>query len=549
MLAPLRSLDASMTPPRAPRWTAGVAAALALVLALAWRFNFLVDDAFISFRYARHLAQGHGLVWNLGENPPVEGFSNFLWVLLCAGIDALGADVLVWSRVTSVLCALALTWLVARCSSARADDSSTSWSTLMFACLPSIGVWATGGLETMAFCLAVFGCFEALVRRGATCAPIRAALFAAAAVLLRADGFVWLACALTSAALVRSLDARAEASSETGAQASPWRALRPVFAAAGAGALVLGAYLAWRYSYFGEWGPNTARVKVHLGALALERGSKYVASLCSSVLTVPLFLALALWALRRDTTRLAAPALLFVGASWSYVALVGGDWMMMHRMLAPSLAFAALGGAAGLAALSSTRARAGVGVLGCVLALAPGFDLHLAPRALRELTHFRWSQEYRSEHAMWRKGVDDIEEWIAIGRALALHTRPGESMALGNIGAFGYFAENLVVHDQHGLTNKAPLVAAQPDGRGMPGHDFKVDPAAFADLELTYLNARIVAADQPYAEIPENWREVDAAGRVRPNAKALERFEFLEKPLPPEQGFAPGRVLLLIRLR
>ena len=32
----------------------------------------LIDDAMVSMRYAQHLAQGHGLVWNIGEKP-VEG--------------------------------------------------------------------------------------------------------------------------------------------------------------------------------------------------------------------------------------------------------------------------------------------------------------------------------------------------------------------------------------------------------------------------------------------------------------------------------------------
>src|SRR4029079_10383177 len=40
----------------------------------------LFEDAMISMRYARHLADGHGLVWNIGE-PPIEGFTNLLWVL------------------------------------------------------------------------------------------------------------------------------------------------------------------------------------------------------------------------------------------------------------------------------------------------------------------------------------------------------------------------------------------------------------------------------------------------------------------------------------
>ena len=49
---------------------------LAWLSHVAW---FLCDDAFISFRYARNLLEGHGLVFNPGEY--VEGYSNFLWTL------------------------------------------------------------------------------------------------------------------------------------------------------------------------------------------------------------------------------------------------------------------------------------------------------------------------------------------------------------------------------------------------------------------------------------------------------------------------------------
>ena len=44
----------------------------------------LCNDAFISFRYARNLLEGHGLVFNPGEY--VEGYSNFLWILELAAL-------------------------------------------------------------------------------------------------------------------------------------------------------------------------------------------------------------------------------------------------------------------------------------------------------------------------------------------------------------------------------------------------------------------------------------------------------------------------------
>ena len=54
---------------------------LGWLASVAW---FITDDAFISFRYARNLLEGHGLVFNPGEY--VEGYTNFLWVLELAAI-------------------------------------------------------------------------------------------------------------------------------------------------------------------------------------------------------------------------------------------------------------------------------------------------------------------------------------------------------------------------------------------------------------------------------------------------------------------------------
>ncbi len=42
----------------------------------------LFDDAMIAMRYARNMAEGHGLVWNNGEY--IEGYTNFLWTLWMA---------------------------------------------------------------------------------------------------------------------------------------------------------------------------------------------------------------------------------------------------------------------------------------------------------------------------------------------------------------------------------------------------------------------------------------------------------------------------------
>ena len=71
--------------------------ALALLVGHGWTFRFVIDDAFISFRYAANMLDGHGLVFNRGEM--VEGYSNLLWVHLSAFGMKLGLDPLLWARI------------------------------------------------------------------------------------------------------------------------------------------------------------------------------------------------------------------------------------------------------------------------------------------------------------------------------------------------------------------------------------------------------------------------------------------------------------------
>ena len=51
----------------------------------------LVDDAMISMNYAKHLADGHGIVWNIGDDP-IQGFSNLGWMLYMSLIHLLPVD-------------------------------------------------------------------------------------------------------------------------------------------------------------------------------------------------------------------------------------------------------------------------------------------------------------------------------------------------------------------------------------------------------------------------------------------------------------------------
>ena len=131
------------------RWHPLLAASLLLLLgheALLLGRN--VDDAWISYRYARNLAEGAGLVFNAGER--VEGYTNFLLVLFQAAFLRAGLPV---DRSTRILCMAAslLTLLVVHRGGYRIAPDSRAPATLV-APFTYVGMlWAT------LYGLAIFG--------------------------------------------------------------------------------------------------------------------------------------------------------------------------------------------------------------------------------------------------------------------------------------------------------------------------------------------------------------------------------------------------------
>ena len=131
----------------------------ALTLAHMLQYGACVqDDAFISFRYAANLLDGHGLVYNPGER--VEGYTNFLWTLLLAGAMGLGANPVIASVVGGMASAVALAWGGARLAE---ETLELRWPGLLVAAFVALdaGVTLEGmqGLETVFYAaLLKFGC-------------------------------------------------------------------------------------------------------------------------------------------------------------------------------------------------------------------------------------------------------------------------------------------------------------------------------------------------------------------------------------------------------
>lgn len=125
----------------------GLIPAVIVFLAHAWIYaDFFIDDAFISLRYVQQWLAGNGLVYNIGDR--VEGYSNFLWIVLMGAAGALGMDLIFASRLWGIglsLATLALVfWVVRRMA-------FPLFSPLLLALSAPFAMWAVGGLENPLF--------------------------------------------------------------------------------------------------------------------------------------------------------------------------------------------------------------------------------------------------------------------------------------------------------------------------------------------------------------------------------------------------------------
>lgn len=292
-------------------------ALLAWAAAESW---FLCDDAFASFRYARNLLEGHGLVFNRGEY--VEGYTNFLWTLELAalwgmfGLRPEHAAPWLSAACTAATLAAVLWWIV-RLPELK-QRKLTAWMALGLLCSSAtFAVWTSGGgLETRQFTLFVVLAAVCLSlyrssRRGLTAAS----LSLAAAALTRPEGLPIAACCFAWFIAQRMADA--------GKLRLDWPGLLRL---ALPFAVLVGAHFLFRYAYYGEWLPNTYYAKhirpwyemgfVYLWAAAMETGLYLLLPLAWAGMR-------ARWRESRDG--IYALPLLLVGAHMTYAARIGGD--------------------------------------------------------------------------------------------------------------------------------------------------------------------------------------------------------------------------------
>ncbi len=278
---------------------------------------FISDDALISMRYSRRLASGNGLTWT--EGPRVEGYSNLLWVLLTAAGVCIGIDGVVTVRLLGILSMASVIFNVL--FTYRRNRNGVYMVVLLFAVLSApIAVWTIGGLEQplVAVLLALS---IPLIWRIIDHREAGAGLFLTSSIPLaflcitRPDGVLF----TFAAVLVLLFSGHG----------------RKSFLLALLPALFILFQLGFRLSYYGDYLPNTARIKIHPSAHYIFCGMKYI--LRGTFILFPLSLfsfAATIRAVRKKHTRTLLPAAMAL--IWViYLILIGGDNFPAYRHFVP----------------------------------------------------------------------------------------------------------------------------------------------------------------------------------------------------------------------
>jgi hypothetical protein len=438
--------------------------------------DFRVDDAYITFSFSKNLAAGNGPVYSHGLR--VEGYSNFLWMVLVAFgfLVAPNSDGYVAARILSFgLLAFGL-YVVYRMARRAAGPLIALVAPASLIVCSDLVRATLSGLETTAYVVAIaFGWWVYLreppwARRWSLLAFVPAAL-------MRIDGFVpvLIVCGVE---LLRSLSKRRLSH-------------RALLRWAAPALLIWSAYFAWRYWYYGLPLPTTYYAKQLVDVQQPNRGYDQVWALLRDygLLAIVPLMALPLMALplvrRRRTDALSlwtAIVLYFV-----FVGLTGGDWMPFQRFFLPALPLGAVLLAWGVARLQEelrsqpllARLMGGTLALGGLAFYA--VHVHMASKDTDEERAKLAEAAHTKSHT-----VDNL--MAAMNLARWSIRNPGDRFAAEYAGVFAVFTDAYVI-DMWGLCNADIALHGGTEGINPVYAIYgKVCPRCFASLKPDYFH-------------------------------------------------------------
>ena len=399
----------------------------------------MLDDAFISFRYAENLAAGNGPVFNVGER--VEGYTTFLWVVLLSLGKLIGQDLVYFSRILGSIFAAVVLFLLFLSNrfNSQIDRPAAAIAVIFLGTCGVFAPWAISGMEVTLYTSLLLAAVLLHIREpggaGQTGQAVMVGIVCAVAALTRPEGLMLFGI-LWLDQLLRSLRGRD----------------RSAYYMLGVFLLPYIPYFCWRFSYYGYPLPNSFYAKVGSTGAQVLRGLDYTSgfawvALPLLLLALPQLFSPAWW--RRHERLRVIPVLCL--AVICYTTMVGGDFMPAYRFFAPILPMICL-----LAALQ-VRSIPNSAVAAALVLVAVTFNIFQIRSGsdVGEWLHRNYIAWRGKEAGLW----------------LRYNAPPDAVVATNTAGSVPYFS-GLTAIDMLGV-NDSHIAHRQVEsmGSGKPGHE------------------------------------------------------------------------------
>jgi len=415
---------------------------VALVFGLvhvAYHFGYTLDDAYISYRYARNCAQGLGLVYNPGVY--VKGYSNTLLTTLAVIPEWFGTDPKLFVKVLSlgayVLLLVMAYRLYSHTEASRLERACGVWLTALCAASTPLAVHFVNGLETGLYTLLLFAAIVCRVREQKVLGRPYSALLFALLVLSRPEGV-----ALFAAIALYDLGWRISERRLTSYDV--------VFYALPSGTYC--AELLWSSWYYGNALPQTYYAKTnemprdwHVVGVLLHGLRKQFEStgyfrdgLVKSGLGIGGLLLIPLALLNRQERRLNGAFLAALLGQLVFIIRARSDWAPAFRFGAPLLPLLFALQVEGIKALGARARRWSVPL---------SWGLATLVLIASVVPQVRESIQVQSERFV------NAENKLVEGAFLASLANPGSTLSSFDIGGFGYAARGFDILDTAALTD------------------------------------------------------------------------------------------------
>ncbi len=300
--------------------------------------NFIQDDAYTSFRYAKNFVEGEGLVFNEGER--VEGYTNFLWVMMLSVFQSMDIELETASQVMSLIFGTAAIWFTFLLARLLIGNGESKIFYPIIHLLPPFLVsysapmmyWSVSGMETSLFItltlLTIF-LFCNREKREFFGYPFIAVSFLNS--FVRPEGiFIFiLLCLFDYLAIRYKLYPNI---SHDSIRYLNKKRVSEIFVYI----ILIFTYITFRLAYYGYLLPNTFYAKTDFSTQFLVRGFNYFLEFVRNNLLFGLLLVLPAFAYRNSKHHVIF-FYYFILINFTAIIFIGGDVLPIYRFFLPFL--------------------------------------------------------------------------------------------------------------------------------------------------------------------------------------------------------------------